>query len=257
MAFFTGNIYSRSLLQDTQLNVILPQDGRFYTAKGKPKTLILLHGLSDNASVWYRKTSIERYAEQYDVTVVMPEVQRSFYHDMKFGHQALTYIAEELPQRLDAMFQTSVKREDLMIAGLSMGAYGAIRCAFENLDRFGYCGAFSGAYDMAALNQMSMNDQPVVEGFEKDVKAIFGGEAISKTSEIPYILKTAVEKGKPLPELYFTCGTEDFLYDVNQKTKKVMDDLSIDMTYEEWQGIHEWGFWDKSIERMLKLFLKE
>ena len=212
MAFFTGNIYSRSLLQDTQLNVILPQDGRTYEGKGKPKTLILLHGLSDNASVWFRKTAIERYAEQYDLLVAMPEVQRSFFTDMKYGHDAYTYISEELPKTLKEMFHTSIAREDMMIAGLSMGGYGALKCAIENPERFGYCGAFSGAYGIGALQAMNAGDEPVVEGFEKDVLAIFGSSHVPEAAEMTHILEKESVNKNNWPKLYFTCGTEDFLY---------------------------------------------
>lgn len=255
MAFFTGNIYSRALLQDTQLNVILPQDGRFYEKKGTTKTLILLHGLSDNASVWFRKTAIERYAEQYNLIVAMPEVQRSYYTDMKFGHNAYTYISEELPKLLQEMFHISTNREDMMVAGLSMGGYGAMKCAFEYPDRFGYCGAFSGAYDITALKAMSAGEQPVVEGFDKDVCAIFGQEMVPEEAQMTKVLERIKSGRGPWPKLYFTCGTDDFLYPVNQEIRKILGSLDIDMIYEEWPGIHEWGFWDESIERMLKLFL--
>jgi putative tributyrin esterase len=255
MAFFTGNLYSKSLLIDTQLNIILPHDGRFYCGNGNPKTLILLHGLSDNASVWYRRTSIERYAEQYDLTVVMPEVQRSYYNDMLHGQNAYTYISDELPEMLGKMFRTSIAREDLLIAGLSMGAYGAIRCAFGNPGRFGFCGAFSGAYDIQELLDLSPEGVPVVEGFKKDVQAIFGSSMkIPVEVTIPHILNAAA-KNKNLPKLYMTCGKQDFLYGTNLEIRNQCKMLPIDVTYEEWDGIHEWSFWDKSIEKMLAAFL--
>lgn len=256
MAFFTGNVYSKSLLLDTQLNIILPHDHRENRRKGSPKTLILLHGLSDNASAWYRRTAIERYAEKYNLTVVMPEVQRSYYNDMVYGQKAYTYIAEELPAIIESMFKTSLRREDLIIAGLSMGGYGALRCAFGNPNRFGYCGAFSGAYDILELKKLSI-DIDVAAGFEKDVKAIFGLEMdIPDEATIPYILEQAA-KSDVLPELYLTCGTEDFLYPVNLRIKQLCTKLSIKSTYEEWNGAHEWRFWDESIEKMLKLFMKD
>ena len=83
MAYFVGNIYSDCLKQDTQLQVIIPQDEREYACKEDPKLLILLHGLSDNAATWVRKTSIERYAQEYNLAVLMPEVHRSWYYDME------------------------------------------------------------------------------------------------------------------------------------------------------------------------------
>lgn len=255
MAFFTGNVYSRSMLIDTQLNIIVPQDGRDYKEKRNPKTVILLHGLSDNASAWYRRTSIERYAERYNIIVVMPEVQRSYYNNMVYGQNAYSYIAHELPDMLESIFKASLTREDLMIAGLSMGGYGAIYTAFKNPDVFGYCGAFSGAYDIQGLMEMPVETVPVVEGIKKDVQAIFGTDmVIPDESTIPYVLREA-SKMSIRPKLYMTCGTEDFLYPTNIEVKNMCQELSIDVIYEEWHGGHEWGFWDQSIDKMFRLFL--
>ena len=92
MAFFMGTIYSKSMLQDTAFNVILPHDGRRYIWTEPPKTLILLHGLSDSAATWIRRTAIERYAERYNLAVIIPEVQRSWYQDMVYGVRAFHYI---------------------------------------------------------------------------------------------------------------------------------------------------------------------
>jgi S-formylglutathione hydrolase FrmB len=257
MAFFAGNIYSKSLLVDTQLNVILPQDGRRYIWEGNPKTLILLHGLSDNAAVWHRKTAIERYAERYDLAVVMPEIQRAWYHDMRYGHKTFTYITEELPKLLSSFFKCSLKREDLIIAGLSMGGYGAMRCAFERPDVFGYCGAFSGAYNIKELFTMTTETADVVEGFMEDMKAVFGEDAeIPPSSEIPVILEKAKGKG-PLPRLYMMCGTDDFIYKQSFDVHQCLEKLKIEHIYEECKGFHEWDIWDDAVEKMLFLFLGE
>ena len=111
--------------------VILPHDSRKHlgveplhagiTPSEKPKTLILLHGLSDNWAAWMHRTSLLRYAESFDIAVLAPEVQRSFYMDMRNGPAYYTYITEELPELAAKQFNISVAPEDLMIAGLSMG----------------------------------------------------------------------------------------------------------------------------------------
>jgi len=59
--------------------------------------LYLLHGLSDDHSIWLRRTCIERYATAYGIAVVMPNGHRSYYSDMASGLKYFTYISEELP----------------------------------------------------------------------------------------------------------------------------------------------------------------
>src|SRR5690625_3305285 len=80
-------------------------DGIGSDAAGGPGTggvpvLYLLHGLSDDCTIWERRTSIERYATEKGIAVVMPEVRRSFYADEALGEKYWTYVAEELPQQI-------------------------------------------------------------------------------------------------------------------------------------------------------------
>lgn len=258
MAYFAGNIYSESMRQDTQMHIILPQDGRRYIWEQNPKTLVLLHGLSDNASTWIRRTAIERYAERYNLAVVIPEVQRSWYFDMVNGVDAFTYITKELPDIIDSLFHLSVKRDDMLIAGLSMGGYGALKCALEAPDVYGYCGAFSGAYDLNEVMRISDGeDAPaLLRGVREEMFPITGSEGkVSEECMIPYILRKTCRKGKRLPKVYMVCGTEDFLYTQTAAVREVCEKLLEDFCYEEWPGIHEWDVWDKAVERMLNLFI--
>ncbi len=256
MAFFTGNIRSKVLRMDTQLHVIIPQDGKFYKETGEdPKLLLLLHGLSDNASVWSRYTAVEQYAEKHNVLVAMPEVQRSFYWNMRYGLNYEDYIAEELPALMSKLFHISVKREDTIIAGLSMGGYGAMRCALRHPDIFGKCASFSGViWPM----EVQIDDYQKAQSgdMEQDVLAIFGeGEDIPKNFAIPEILEEAKTNGQ-LPELFLTCGTEDFICEQNQAFHRLLEERNVDHTFLQWPGIHEWKFWNKSVELMIKEFME-
>jgi S-formylglutathione hydrolase FrmB len=259
MAFLTGNLYSKSLVMDTRIDLFLPQDGRRYVWGENPKTLILLHGLSDDASVWSRRTAVERYAERYNLALVMPEVHRSFYQDTKNGQKYYTYITEELPDLLEKMFSVSLKRDDLLIAGLSMGGYGALRCAFDKPERFGYCGAFSGAYDLRALVKDADSMVDILGDFPADIRGIFGEKPeVPESAEIPFILKKAKKSGVTLPKLYMVCGTADFIYQHTLDVHRRLGELGIEHIYEEFEGkFHEWDVWDEAIEKMLKHFLGE
>jgi len=128
MAFLQLDFRSASLGQAVLVNILLPEEKE----EVKFKTLWLLHGLSDDYSAWMRYTSVERYAEQHEIAVVMPCVDRSWYTDTAYGKKYFTFITEELPQKIAYYFKGYSKaREDNIIMGLSMGGYGALKNALD------------------------------------------------------------------------------------------------------------------------------
>jgi putative tributyrin esterase len=151
MAFIQCDFYSETLQLSTTMNVILPRQTRSQIEKGSTRrhpTLLLLHGLSDDHTMWVRQTSIERYAAQYGLAVIMPAVQRSFYQDMAYGLKYWTFISEELPQLARSFFPLSAKREDNFVAGLSMGGFGAFKLALNYPEKFAAAASLSGAIDV-------------------------------------------------------------------------------------------------------------
>lgn len=88
MALFQSNCFSEILGVSVSFNVIIPQNTEGQIGLSTPDdrdafpVLYLLHGLSDDHSFWCRMTSIERYASEAGLAVVMPAVNRSFYTDM-------------------------------------------------------------------------------------------------------------------------------------------------------------------------------
>lgn len=259
MAFFDGVLYSKSLQIDTRLAVILPQDSREARVDApaqKPtnapqRTLILLHGLSDNAAAWWMRTSIIRYAEAHGIAVLMPQGEKSFYHDMVFGDDYFTYLTEELPQMASRLFGLSVAPEDLMIAGLSMGGYGALRCALTYPERYRACAAFSSACD---IRQISEHAEVIeqTKGIHQTFEAIFGSPvSVPDSSDLFVLAKQNAERLKHL-QMYLACGRQDFLYEANVRLAGEMRNAPLSrLLYEEWDGTHEWGFWDTAIQKAL------
>ena len=261
MAYFTGSIYSKALGMDTAIGVILPHDSRQRRGLSplaggrapleKPRLLILLHGLSDNSAAWATRSRILSHAEDCDVAVIMPEVQRSFYQDMACGEDYFTYVSQELPELAARMFGVSIAPEDLMVAGLSMGGYGALRCALTAPERFRAVGAFSSAVDVLALTRNVAARKETV-GFEKVILGIFGeGVVVPETSRLDVLAQRA--KGTKLPVM-MTCGTEDVLLPMNQAFFDKLKDLGFNATFDTWAGNHEWSFWDTSIRMFLQRF---
>lgn len=257
MAYFIGNIRSKALCMDTQLHMILDDQKFVARQEGKkPKTLILLHGLSDNSAIWIRGTSIERYAERYNLTIVMPEGQRSFYTDMHYGLNYEKYIADELPEMCEKMFNTSIEPGDLLLAGLSMGGYGALRLSLLYPEKFQICGAFSPGVNMGfskLIDAKSLN--PISGDVIRDLNYVY--KDINKLpfdSNMNNMIKKAAQEGRA-PSIFMTCGTEDFLYQSVKEVAESAKTLLKDFHYEEWSGIHEWGFWDVSIDKFLHYYL--
>jgi S-formylglutathione hydrolase FrmB len=129
------------------LNLIIPDPGRMRSlpVAGR-KVLYLLHGLSDDGSAWQRYTAIETIAGLYGLVVVMPSVGRSFYTDQPNGQGYFTYLTDELPRYLKQIFGLSPRREDTLIAGNSMGGYGAFKAAFHHPELYSAAASLSSAF---------------------------------------------------------------------------------------------------------------
>ena len=70
--FLELNFHSKQLNKNTQVNILIPDQ-----TEAPYKTLWLLHGLSGDHTSWMRNTSIERYANEHGITVIMPNGDRS------------------------------------------------------------------------------------------------------------------------------------------------------------------------------------
>ena len=252
MAFFKGSIRSQSLGMDTGLTVVLPFD-RAAVPETECPAVYLLHGHGENADVWTRMTSAERYANAYGVALVMPEVQRSFYTDMDMGLSYFSYVTKELPDACQRLFHLSSRREDRFVAGLSMGGYGALKLGLRCPDLFAGCAGFSGCLDMEALRATLTQ---VDSGLLGEAKAIFGEDLVIKPEDNLFYLveKTALLPKAQLPRVMVTCGTEDFLYAHNTRFRDTIQALPYEFSYREWPGTHEWGFWDQSLQYALEFF---
>ena len=94
MALIDCKFFSETLGMHSSMRVILPEaqdEARARAAEHAGArlypTLYLLHGLSDDETVWTRLTSLERYVAPLGLAVVMPNVHRSFYSNMVHGYR--------------------------------------------------------------------------------------------------------------------------------------------------------------------------
>jgi S-formylglutathione hydrolase FrmB len=248
MALIRLDHVPESVKVNLPLYIILPGPGEM---KGVPvaerKVLYLLHGLSDDGSAWQRYTAIESIAALYGLVVIMPSVGRSFYTDQPNGQAYFTYLTDELPGYLKDVFGLSPRREDTLIAGNSMGGYGAFKAAFLRPELFSVAASFSGVLSLAFIR--AFPDDPRRPEFEKlfgDLDKLVGSE-----HDPAVWLQRATMNPGALPRLFMSVGRQEDLYPLNQYFFSSCQSMGIPVDYHEEDGFHDWFLWNKQIQRFL------
>src|SRR5258708_9071092 len=133
---------SEVLAKQTSMQVLLPSIGQPPFA-----TLYLLHGLSDDSTIWMRNTRIEWYVRGLPLLVVMPDGYRGFYTNNEEGPAYARHFGEELVAFVERNFPARAERGARAIGGLSLGGYGALRVGLGYSDKFCSIHSHSGALD--------------------------------------------------------------------------------------------------------------
>ena len=266
MAFLNCHIYSHALFSNISFNICLPTPTSgdkvnydtlkrdFGYENGLP-VAYLLHGMFGDANSWVRFSNVDRYAQDRRIAVVTCSAGNNFYQNLPGGLQYETFFTKELPAYICALFPVSPRREDTFIGGFSMGGYGALHLALAAPQVYGKAASMSGALDIVSLYQSSKkNTAPSPFNWN----AMFGDpEALEGSgSDLFAQYQRCAEKGCA-PALYQTCGTEDFLYQMNLAARDRFLAMGADLTYTEGPGGHDWTFWDREIPNVLDWFLKD
>jgi len=255
MAFFEMHCRSELLKRAVTVNVLLP-DTIIGNGEKPVKTLYLLHGLSDDQSIWMRRTSIERYAAERNIAVIMPDVGRSWYTDTAYGAKYFSFVTEELPALCRGFFRgLSDRREDTFIAGLSMGGYGAIKAALRCPEKFGGCASLSGSFDIWAERRLAaMQEWRGIFGFDlEDPSQLAGTE-----HDIFALARKNREAGIAFPKMFIWCGESDSesLLGANRLFHEELSQLDVAHVYKESEGNHSWKWWDLHIQPALDFLLE-
>ncbi len=248
MAMFTCNCPSYLLGHETRFNVYLPE-----YAEDNVKTLYLLHGMGDDCTTWFRRTSAERYIRSHTAALICPDGENSFYTDMAVGKPYYSYIINELIPQTRRMFHLSERPEDTFVAGISMGGYGAFMLALRNPDIFGAAASLSGVTNIcAALSDEENADFARPIWGDDYCKTMPGSDA-----DLFALADRLIQAGKPFPRLYQMCGISDLLLEDNRKFSRYLQERNIPLEYHEVEGTHEWGLWDRVLPDVLKFVFND
>lgn len=237
MAFATIQYFSRSLVKASSVNVIFPDEPEI----PRPwSAFYLLHGLSDDHTIWARRTSIERYVQGLPLVVVMPDGGRGWYTNAKDGYAHEDDLIKDVVGLIDRTFPVRAERAGRAIGGLSMGGYGAIKNGLKHHDMFASANSHSGALAAARRDYNIGSEQSKI--FGKDAK---------DGPEDPFHIVTSTDHGL-LPAMRIDCGTEDFLLGDNRSFRDHLKQLEIPHEYEEFHGGHDWAYWDLHVQEAIR-----
>ena len=231
--------FSRVLGKQAGAYVILPD-------KGEPPfaTFYLLHGLSDDYTVWLRRSRIEEYVKDLPLAVVMPDGFRGAYTNNNAGPAYARYMIEDVVGGVERHFQLRAERSARAIGGLSMGGYGALRLGLGFPKLFSSVNSHSGA--------LLWGSRPA-DGAE--FTRVFGASPAGTEHDL-LALAARAKKADALPEILIDCGVDDFLFDDNRSFVESLKKMHVPHTYREFPGAHDWNYWDEHVREAIAFHAK-
>ena len=255
MVLFRGDVKCKSLQRRTSISVILPSDNIHFLKDSEEivpqpyKTLYLLHGLYGSDDIFLANTSIQKFAEDQGIAIVIPCGENSFYVDNVNAHAYYgEYVGQELLDITRNIFPLSDKREDTFIAGFSMGGYGAIRNGLKYSQNFSKIGMISAA--LITDDIVDYTDDDNVLRSRQFYESVFGNlDELGGSDMDP---KALIDECNDIPDIFMACGADDFLYEKNADFYRFLKSRNVDVDFVEASGEHTWEFCDEYIKEFIK-----
>ena len=226
--------------------------------------LYLLTGSSGSHLDWTDNSDVRKLTAPTDLLVVMPDAADSgwytdWWNDSKGGPPAWeTFDLVELRQLLERNWHAGDKR---VIAGLSMGGYGAMEYAARHPGMFLAAASFSGALDPVGFFSLGLVFPNALWGdviAQADV-----WKAHDPVDNVAALKGTAlyVAYGNgalgPLDASGALPNGEDGIATVGQAFVSALAALHIPVTVDAYgNGTHSWPYWQRDLHRSLPFLLK-
>jgi len=246
----------------TTVRVLLPAD---HGSSGKRyPVVLLLHGIGDTARSWTTNhdgwpLSLEAFTEDKDVIVVMPDGGRhdtagwytDWFNGGAFGAPAWeSYHLGELLNLVDQSFATRSGRAGRVVAGLSMGGFGAMSYAARHPDMFAGAFSFSGALDTTHLtsifDERIWGDRQPHEARHRGHNPVDLADNLADT----WVWFRA-SRGDALgagPKDAETLGLEALLWPTNEAFAAALRASGVRHDFEECAGGHNWYHWQEGFQ---------
>ena len=209
----------------------------------------LLHGVYGSAWLWAHKAGVHFTALKMmneglikPMIICMPSDGLWGDGSAYLPHNSFNFenwIVEDVIDAVIENIKSASKKSDLFISGLSMGGFGALRLGAKYPKIYK---AISGHSSITNINQMHLFVEESESNYTQDIK----------TNEDVFELMN--QNKKDLPQFRFDCGKDDLLIEHNRILHNKLEAAEINHTYQEFEGAHEWSYWQEHIKDTLLFF---
>ena len=249
----TSQFESRMLARPWAYSVYLPTG--YEGSKRRYPVLFLLHGNGQTHSAWATSGRIQATADALIANgeipaaiIVMPDAGTTWYVDRKEPMESA--IVRELIPHVDRVFRTIAARNGRLVAGLSMGGYGAMRFAMKYPELFA----------AAALLSPAVYDEPPANSAARRV-GVFGSPdydpAVWKALSHQALWSNYQAKQLPVP-MYIVSGDDDeFLIESSAtqfyaRLRALRHPAELRIV----DGAHTWAVWSTTIGDAMKYIFR-
>ncbi len=243
------SVFSPSLNSFKHFHIVLPEN--YFKTEERFITIYLLHGYTGNHYDWINKTSLIKYLKNYNFVIITPEADNSWYTNSPVlkNRNYEDYIVKDLIPYVEKKYRVISTRHGRIIAGLSMGGYGAIKFALKYPSMFFLAGSFSGAFNWEQIFERGQGQ------IVQSLKDAFGEKKTEHWDRNDVFVLVDSLASINLPYLYISVGKDDNIAGLLESNRKLVEKLqkkNINYEYHELPGSHTWSFWDMEIKNFLR-----
>ena len=224
--------------------------------------LYLLHGATDDHATWTEQTDVADLTAGLDLLVVMPDAGTwGWYSDWWNAGQGgapawETFHLTELRDIIERDWRASDSR---MVAGRSMGGFGAMYYATAHPDLFGAVASFSGALDPVGSDFIGYD--PGLWGDRDEQADIWAAHdpvamAEALAGKSVYVSWQDGRPGPLDPSGALPDDLEAWVAPQNETFVARLEELGIPVTTETGHGTHAWPYSEQGLRHALPLLLE-
>jgi S-formylglutathione hydrolase FrmB len=238
---------SAALGGERTATILLP--AAYARSAARYPVLYLLHGGGQDHTAFATRDWFGALASR-SVIIVTPGVGDTWYVNSASDPAARyeDFIVQDLVAYVDKHYRTIASRDARAVAGVSMGAWGAMLLGLKHHRVFGAIGALSAPYgisrqdpnmDMTSRTQQRFGAPGTAERRDRDPATL--------ASEIP---------PESLPLLFLACGSQDLFVKDNRAFVQRLAERKLPYEYREISPFgHSWEVWDGQIVQLVEILL--